>query len=137
MSLKLQRMAYYSEAARPELALLTLAELLAESDRNNLRDGLSGVLLVSRGRFFQVLEGAAQDLDRTFARISADCRHHKVRVISREATDRRRFAGWGMVAARITPSQQPEIDTVIDRCEVDPDAAINAAADLLDRQRES
>lgn len=133
-SLELQRIVYCSQAARPELALQSLAEILAVSDRNNRRDGLTGVLLISRGRFFQVLEGAAQDLDRTMNRIRLDPRHHDVDVVSRRPVRTRRFGQWAMVAARITPLQQPEIDAVIDRCHDDPEAAVDAARALLDHQ---
>ncbi|MFC7376943.1 BLUF domain-containing protein [Brevundimonas sp. GCM10030266] len=135
MNLDLQRVAYCSHALRPELALQTLAEILAVSDRNNARDRLSGVLLISRGRFFQVLEGARQDLDRTLRRIEADPRHRDIRFVSRQDIQTRLFDQWGMVAARITPSRQPEIDGVIDRCHTDPEAAIQAARALLDDQR--
>lgn len=133
-SLELQRIVYCSQAARPELALQSLAEILAVSDRNNRRDGLTGVLLISRGRFFQVLEGAAQDLDRTMNRIRLDPRHHDVSVVSRQSVASRRFSQWGMVAAGITPQQQPRIDAVIDHCHDDPDAAVEAARTLLDHQ---
>lgn len=44
-----ERVAYCSRAVRPELALVTLAEILAVSDRNNRRDNLTGMLLISRG----------------------------------------------------------------------------------------
>ncbi|MDQ8028621.1 MAG: BLUF domain-containing protein [Brevundimonas sp.] len=134
MSLTLQRIAYCSDAARPELAIQTLAEILAVSDRNNARDNLTGVLLISRGRFFQVLEGAAQDIDRTLRRIQADRRHRNLRIVVREDVQSRLFDQWGMVAAQVTPSRQAHIDQVIDRCSDDPAAAIDAARDLLDRQ---
>ena len=133
-TLELQRIVYCSQAARPDLALMSLAEILAVSDRNNRRDGLTGVLLISRGRFFQVLEGAAQDLDRTMNRIRLDPRHHDVDLVNRRSVQNRRFAQWGMVAARITPEQQPEIDAVIDHCREAPDAAVDAARDLLEQQ---
>jgi hypothetical protein len=133
-TLELQRIVYCSQAARPDLALQSLAEILAVSDRNNRRDGLTGVLLISRGRFFQVLEGAAQDLDRTMNRIRLDPRHHDVDLVNRRSVQNRRFAQWGMVAARITPEQQPEIDAVIDRCSAAPDAAVDAARALLEQQ---
>ena len=135
MSLQLQRIAYRSDAIRPDLALQSLAEILAVSDRNNRRDGLTGVLLVSRGRFFQVLEGAAQDLDRALKRIESDSRHNSLTIVHREPVRSRRFEQWAMVAARIAPSQQDRIDGIIDRCQQDPDTAVEAARDLLDRQR--
>lgn len=134
MSLTLQRVAYCSAVGNPDAALIMLAEILAVSDRNNTRDGLTGTLLISRGRFFQVLEGAKQDLDRTLARISADPRHHDIELVFRRDVDSRLFTQWGMVAARISPGQQPGIDAVIDRCGEDPVAAIRAARTPLEHQ---
>lgn len=134
MSDDLQRVAYCSDAVRPDLAIQTLAEILGVSDRNNRRDNLTGVLLVSKGRFFQVLEGAPADVDRALGRIGQDPRHRNLQIVTRKAVDRRLFHQWGMVAARITPTQQPLIDAIIDRCHVDPAAAIDAAHDLLEHQ---
>ncbi|MER8149715.1 BLUF domain-containing protein, partial [Acinetobacter baumannii] len=48
------RIAYRSIAIQPELAVAALADIVAVSDQLNRRDRLSGGLLVSRGRFFQV-----------------------------------------------------------------------------------
>lgn len=134
MSLKLQRIAYCSDATRPDLAIQTLAEILAVSDRNNVRDNLTGVLLISKGRFFQVLEGAQQDVDRALRRIEADGRHTNLRLVARQDVATRLFGQWGMVAARISPSRQPQIDRVIDHCHADPAAAVDTARALLDRQ---
>lgn len=132
--LELERVVYCSQARRPEVALQSLAEILAVSDRNNRRDNLTGVLLVSRGRFFQVLEGAAQDMDRTMRRIGQDARHHDIHIVSRSPARGRLFGQWGMVAARVTPMRQAQIDAVIDRCHEDPGAAVEAARNLLDHQ---
>lgn len=132
--LSLERVAYCSRAVRPELALVTLAEILAVSDRNNRRDNLTGMLLISRGRFFQVLEGAAQDVERMLERIGRDPRHTHLSVVMRRPVKDRLFGQWAMVAARITPRQQPTIDQVIDNCHDDPDLAVHSALELLRAQ---
>lgn len=132
--LSLERVAYCSRAVRPELALVTLAEILAVSDRNNRRDNLTGMLLISRGRFFQVLEGAAQDVERMLERIGRDPRHTHLSVMMRRPVRDRLFGQWAMVAARITPRQQPTIDQVIDNCHDDPDLAVDSALELLRAQ---
>ena len=134
MSLELERVAYCSHAMRPDVAMLTLVEILAVSDRNNRRDELTGVLLLSRGRFFQVLEGRGQDLDRTLTRIEADPRHRDLSFVLRRPIRSRLFASWGMVAAQISPEQQPKIDDAIDRCHDNPVAAIDLAFRLVERQ---
>lgn len=129
------RIAYRSQAARPDLALISLAEIIAVSDRNNHRDQLTGALLVSQGRFFQILEGAEVDIDRTLARIQTDPRHHDIQLVLREAVSNRLFAGWAMVAARITPTSAPQIDAAIDQSSAEPQAAITAVVELVRRQQ--
>ena len=128
------RIAYRSTANNPDLALIALADIIATSDRNNRRDGLTGALLVSKGRFFQILEGATVDVQRTLARIAADPRHHDIVVVAERDVTERLFEGWSMVAARVTPSVAPEIDRAIDDCVSHPSAAIDAVLDLVSRQ---
>ena len=93
------RIAYRSIATQPELAVAALADIVAVSDQLNRRDRLSGGLLVSRGRFFQVLEGEAVDVDRALGRIGADHRHSDVEMVLRSEVTRRLFKDWAMVAA--------------------------------------
>ena len=129
------RIAYCSQATRPDLALITLAEIIAVSDRNNRRDHLTGALLVSRGRFFQVLEGEAVDVDRALRRIEADPRHQDIKHVMRRTVANRQFGNWSMVAARVTPTVSLRIDHAIDLCEADPDTAVEAVKDLVARQQ--
>ena len=98
------RIAYRSKANQPELAVAALADIIAVSDHLNRRDGLSGGLLVSRGRFFQVLEGETADVDRALGRIGRDGRHRDVEMVLRSEVTRRLFRDWAMVAARVTPT---------------------------------
>lgn len=86
------RVAYRSKATKPEQALVSLADILAVSDRLNRKDRLSGGLLVSRGRFFQVLQGNEVDVDRALLRIGRDPRHHGVEIVLRSPVTRRLFS---------------------------------------------
>ena len=129
------RIAYRSIATQPELAVAALADIVAVSDQLNRRDGLSGGLLVSRGRFFQVLEGDAVDVDRTLGRIGKDPRHSDVEIVFRSSVTRRLFRDWALVAARVTPDVAPEIDTAIDACDHAPVMAVERLRLLIERQR--
>lgn len=79
-----------------------LAALLAGARAYNERHGITGMLLHVDGSFFQVLEGAPDDVDRLFARISADPRHGHVTVIIREPVAVRAFGEWTMGHAEMT-----------------------------------
>lgn len=128
------RVAYRSTANNPDLALIALADIIAVSDRNNRRDDLTGALLVSRGRFFQILEGASVDVDRALARIANDARHHDIEIVMRDEASNRLFPGWSMVAARVTPVMTAEIDGAIDDCVANPARAVDSVVGLVTRQ---
>lgn len=72
-----------------------LEEILAASRRNNVTCGVTGILLYIDGGFMQVLEGEAEAVSTTFARIQADKRHWNTTVLlDRDAP--RAFADWSM-----------------------------------------
>jgi len=128
------RIAYRSNAIQPELAVAALADIIAVSDQLNCRDGLSGGLLVSRGRFFQVLEGEALDVDRALGRIGRDSRHRDVEMVMRSEVTRRLFRDWAMVAASVTPDVAPQIDAAIDACDHAPVMAVEHLRLLIEHQ---
>lgn len=128
------RIAYRSKAIQPELAVAALADIIAVSDQLNRRDGLSGGLLVSRGRFFQVLEGESVDVDRALGRIGKDSRHRNVEMVMRSDVTRRLFRDWAMVAASVTPDVAPQIDADIDACDHAPVMAVEHLRLLIEHQ---
>ena len=78
------RMLYVSGASR-QLSDDAIQEILAVSRRNNLRDGVTGMLLWADGVFIQILEGEAKTVRGVFGRIQADDRHRNVMVVGDEA----------------------------------------------------
>lgn len=100
----------YVSTAYQEFGDQVLERILDSSIRNNRQAGVTGMLLYSKGSFMQVLEGAPEAVDETFARIELDPRHHGVFVLSKEAVERRDFAGWSMGFRRVTehdPARHP------------------------------
>lgn len=104
MGLNLERVLYTSRARGNADNLMMQVEILAVSQRNNARDGLTGALMIHDGRFLQVLEGAAQDLDRLMRRLADDPRHEEVVVVERAPIAQRDFTGWAMASVRVTPA---------------------------------
>ena len=66
------------------------------SRRNNIRDGITGMLLFEDGTFLQVLEGEEEAVDRTYTRIAGDPRHKKILLIARFELEQRSFNDWEM-----------------------------------------
>ncbi|UOQ51039.1 BLUF domain-containing protein [Hymenobacter cellulosivorans] len=73
-----------------------LKELLAQARAINLEYGLTGMLLYSRGRYMQVLEGSAEAVHLVYARIERDPRHHNVTALTDGPISHRSFAHWSM-----------------------------------------
>lgn len=89
------QMLYVSGASR-QLSDDGIQEILAVSRRNNLRDGVTGMLLWADGVFIQILEGEAKTVRGVFGRIQADDRHRNVMVVLEQAADTRLFTQWSM-----------------------------------------
>ena len=129
MSLGMERLVYTSRARNDADSLLMQVDIRATSQRNNARDGLTGALLVHDGRFLQVLEGAAQDLDRLLARLADDPRHDEVRIVERGPITGRRFEGWAMASARVTPALETLLEKTLN--------GAWASTETLDRMQEA
>ena len=70
--------------------------ILDSSNRNNPANGITGVLVVTKTHFLQVLEGPFEPLNATFERIARDTRHEGIQLISFTEIRERRFADWAM-----------------------------------------
>lgn len=134
MSLPLERVVYGSRATSPHIeAMMNLIQILAVSQRNNARDEITGALALSKGRFFQIIEGRPSDLDRLLKRLEADPRHERVDVVDRRPIDARLFGDWAMVAPTVTPERAAEIDRVVEIGHVSTDQAVRLLHDLVSR----
>ena len=74
-----------------------IAEILATSAANNLRDGITGVLICDDRWFAQVLEGAETKVSATFERILRDQRHCDVSLVTMQAVSERRYPAFAML----------------------------------------
>lgn len=72
----------------------TLSVLTAVSRRNNANLGVTGMLVFHNRRFFQVLEGAEEDLTQLMMRIASDPRHRGLTMIEHGPVDKRAFTTW-------------------------------------------
>ncbi len=74
-----------------------LTQLLKVCHRNNKISDISGLLLYNNsGTFIQILEGEAEDVESTYAKIKADPLHTRVHCISRKTISERDFPNWKM-----------------------------------------
>jgi Sensors of blue-light using FAD len=131
MGLGLERLVYESTATGTTDSLTNLVVILAESQRNNARDGLTGALAAHRDRYIQVIEGSAQALDALLRRLESDPRHRDLVLMDRAPITYRLFAGWSMASARITPEHGAMLDALIDRDDLTPGNVIDILLDAV------
>ena len=89
------RLIYKSESSG-KINWSTVGSILSTSTRNNELAGITGVLLLGKSRFLQVLEGDFDPVNDVFGRIVQDPRHKNIRLISFEVVEGRLFADWEM-----------------------------------------
>ncbi len=111
----LVRMLYVSRAVGPQTGMVT-ATLLAQAQGQNEAHGVSGVLCQGQGLYLQVLEGERAVVNRLYANILKDARHHDVQLLSLEDIPRRRYPAWSMAHVVLPDDdamlrmQHPEFD---------------------------
>lgn len=75
---------------------LGVAEILASSVANNLRDCITGALICDDRWFVQALEGDESKISAAFERILRDQRHCDVALVTMQAITERRFPHFAM-----------------------------------------
>lgn len=89
------RLTYYSTLTAMDRELRAMLEdVHAVAARRNKELGLTGVLLASRGRSLQVLEGDKTTVLNVFGAIAADPRHRDLHVVERREIRSRQFPDW-------------------------------------------
>jgi hypothetical protein len=91
----------YVSGASTQMSAGNVQEILATSRRNNLRDGITGMLLWADGVFIQILEGEAETVRAVFRRIERDDRHRNIMVVLEQTADDRLFTQWSMGFKRL------------------------------------
>jgi hypothetical protein len=70
--------------------------ILSQSRRCNARDQITGALICRADVYLQMLEGSAEALDSTYARIMRDDRHVEIHQHAYGPTTERLFPTWAM-----------------------------------------
>jgi Sensors of blue-light using FAD len=86
----------YTSVAADGFQVADLRDIVAKSQRNNRRDGITGFLIYSAPHFTQCLEGEESAVKATMRRIVADPRHADVRLLASRRLDARELTDWSM-----------------------------------------
>ena len=132
----------YVSSAAHRMTDAELESILAESRRNNGRDGITGMLLYSDGNFIQALEGPDAAIDAVLARIAQDPRHEGIITVARYVIGQPQFPSWSMGFRPIEHREMTELRgafTALDRPLFKPNSpeAGSIAHRLLERFRDT
>lgn len=101
-----------------------LQDLAEVAVKNNQRDGITGLLLLSGSTFLQVLEGPSQKLSELFQRISRDPRHHKIELVQFQPVSESYFEDWDMRLVDLYDLPMEKRRLFMDKYECDDDAVL-------------
>lgn len=86
----------YTSIASNDLGSGEIFKIIERSARNNADAGLTGFLIFSNNRFFQVIEGPQPKIDALMHTLEGDPRHHSIAIVHRASIDTRSFPDWRM-----------------------------------------
>ena len=89
------QLTYASRASRV-LGPADVKDILAASQRNNARAGVTGALCLNHGIFLQQLEGDRATVNALYHRLLKDSRHKDTAVLDFADIPHRRFSSWSM-----------------------------------------
>lgn len=125
---------YYRSRPTPEAAvdLAHVVERVIEASvRRNRVVGITGLLIVVKNQFVQVLEGDVNEVRTTYARISMDRRHQDLSIICQGPASRRLFGNWHMCASNLAASDRAILDVLDGKEDFNPQALTAAGAERL------
>ena len=102
------------------ISLSAASEILQVSRLNNVRDAISGALIISSQDFIQLLEGPRDVVARCMRRITLDSRHRSVQVIYVNDTGTRLFPHWSMYAVRTSVLRRESFAKQLEEGTFDP-----------------
>ena len=86
----------YTSFRKPVCTDTEIKNILAACKKNNPKRSVTGILLHSRSRFLQYIEGSKKDVEELYQLIHADPRHTSVNQRNFEAITARIFPTWEM-----------------------------------------
>ena len=84
----------YVSTLKPGVTIEDIKSLLRSSQKDNNKNGITGILLFSEGNFFQVLEGKKDVVIALFERIKQDSRHYDLISIFKKEISAPEFGNY-------------------------------------------
>lgn len=95
----------YVSAHSNAFRLEDFADLQRTAAANNVRLGVTGLLLCSQNEFLQCLEGSSEGVSDIYRRIVKDPRHYDIRLLAFHAVSHPIFPSWHMMGLKTRPAK--------------------------------
>ena len=86
----------YASTATEGVGMTEFKGILQQSQANNTRRDLTGVLAFNSKIFLQGLEGSREQINDLYSRLMRDTRHHTVAILEYAEIEERDWAQWSM-----------------------------------------
>jgi hypothetical protein len=96
----LSQLVYVSKRS-PQCNKKDIDSILEASVQNNQREGITGVLLYSKEKFLQCIEGEFRKLSALYDKIRKDKRHYDATMIALNPVQKRSFPSWQMAGKSV------------------------------------
>lgn len=90
-----------------------LREILEESQKNNLAQGITGILIHGGGMYLQVIEGPQEKVLRQYVKILDDKRHSDCKIVLISTIQERAFPKWSMASLELATRDFQDIQEMI------------------------
>ncbi len=97
----------YASKVTPNFGPMDMRDILDKSRRNNTDSGITGLLVMADGHFFQALEGNRSAVHQVYAKILKDSRHSNSAILSATEIEKRQFTDWSMGYVLRTEKNRP------------------------------
>ena len=94
MQTRLKQVIYVSE--KTDTSSDSLTDIYDISQKNNLKSGISGCLLIGSNSYLQLLEGPDSAVENLYSKIKMDSRHKKVKKLFEQHIEEKSFSSWSM-----------------------------------------
>lgn len=97
----------YASKVSSQFGPMDMRDILNSSRRNNGQNGITGLLAMADGYFFQALEGDRTAVHQLYNKILRDPRHSGSIILSAAEIDKRHFFDWSMGYVLRTEKNRP------------------------------
>lgn len=128
----------YVSTATPGLKIEEIQEILNNTEKNNNKKNITGVLLYSEGNFLQVLEGEKETLNELYTTIKDDNRHRNLIKILQKEIEENQFDSYICnFSAMDTSNKSTEVEAYLTHVENLHPSVRNSVNYLLKRFTEA